>query len=137
LPARNSRIALWVQRAIAEAQHGGMSYADIAAATEVNPSTWHRWRTGETEPQLPALRSFCDGLGLDFAQALDALRQPAPRRAAEPPMDPDVLKILRRLADPDYPAEMKKKIKVMLRNLAELADASSVPAKAERRRRVG
>lgn len=130
---KRTRFAAYTQRALNGARARGMTDHDIEAVTGIRASTFHRWQRGEVVPQIATIERFCIGLGLPVAEALTAVRgagrQPT---APEPPMDPDVLKILRRLADPSVNDETKAYIRATMRYLADLPAA---PTRAARSRR--
>lgn len=117
------RFSRFVERALNGARIRGMTDKDIQAATGIMPSTFHRWRRGDlrTTPDIGKVRAFCTGLGVSVDEALAALGMTPERDnpAPEPPMDPDLLLILRRLADPNTPAAEKVFIKESLRMLAD------------------
>lgn len=121
-PVSRARFARFVAHALAAARDRGMTDKDIAAATGIGTSTFHRWQRGEfaTAPDLSRVRAFCEGLGVSTREALAALgmseRQPT---APEPPMDPDVLTVLRALADPNVPADEKRMIRDMIGMIAD------------------
>lgn len=97
-----------------------MTDPQIEAATGIRASTFHRWRRGETAPTVDKVRQFCAGLGLSVEQALAALGA-GPREATpEPPMDPDVAELLRKLADPNTNEETRQFIRSTLRYLAQM-----------------
>lgn len=103
-----------------------MTDKDIAEATGIGPSTFHRWRRGAGKelPELEKVLAFCAGLGVPEAGALAALGL-TPQRdnpEPEPPLPPEVRTILRRLADPNVPQSDKLVIREMLKMLAEQAD---------------
>lgn len=113
------RFARFVERVLDEARGRGMTDADIAEATGVGPSTFHRWRRGafKEAPELERVKRFCAGLGVPARAALLALGvtdgrdEPTP----EPTIDPEVRRILRLLADPSVSDEDKQAIRAMLR----------------------
>lgn len=122
-PVSRARFARFVAHALAAARDRGMTDKDIAAATGIGTSTFHRWQRGEfsTAPDLSRVRAFCEGLGVSTSEALAALgmseRQQRP--SPEPPMDPDVLIVLRALADPNVPADEKRMIRDMISMIAD------------------
>jgi transcriptional regulator with XRE-family HTH domain len=124
------RFSHFVQRSLDAARARGMTDKDIEAATGVKSSTFHRWRRGEvrTVPGMDKVRAFCEGVGASLADAMTALGMSGERDnpEPEPPMDPDLRLILRRLADPNVPETEKEFIRESIRMLAE---------RAERRRR--
>ena len=115
----------------------GMSGAELARRLEIDRATVWRWEAGRQKPESPDLiKAFADLFGLDVDDALIAagLRPSGERPSRAEPTDPDVLKLLRLLADPDTPAETKEQIRAMMRALADLADQLP-PRQAPRRRR--
>lgn len=119
-----ARFAQYVKRALRDARARGMNDADIARATSVQPSTFHRWQRGEGAqlPTIAKVRSFCEGLDVPLRPALIALgiddsREPTP----EPPLDPDLRRIARILADPGVPEADKQAIRHTVRMLARAA----------------
>ncbi|HEU4423684.1 MAG TPA: helix-turn-helix domain-containing protein [Pilimelia sp.] len=119
------RFSRLVARVLSDVRERGWTDRDIATATGVGVSTFHRWKRGEFEqaPDVHKVRAFFGGLGLAVRPALLALGiedgrdDPEP----EPPMDPDVRTILRTLADPSVPDDRKAAIKGMLRLIAREA----------------
>lgn len=129
------RFAQVVKRALRDARDRGMNDADIAQATGVQPSTFHRWQRGEGTllPNVAKVRSFFQGLDVPLRPALIALgldetREPTP----EPQLDPDLRRLARMLADPNVPDAEKQAIRHTVRALvrASLTEAE----RAERRR---
>lgn len=97
-----------------------MTDPQIEKATGIRASTFHRWRRGEVAPTVDKVRQFCAGLGVPVDQALAALGM-GPREATpEPPMDPDVAALLRKLEDPNTNAETKEFIRTTLRHLVAM-----------------
>jgi transcriptional regulator with XRE-family HTH domain len=119
------RFARFVQRSLTAARDRGMTDKDIEAATGVMSSTFHRWRRGDvrTMPGLNKVQAFCDGIGASLEDALAALGTTGERDNPEPdpPMDPDLRLILRRLNDPHVPEPEKVFIRESLRMLADRA----------------
>ncbi|WP_415857525.1 helix-turn-helix domain-containing protein [Salinispora arenicola] len=103
-----------------------MTDKDIAKATGIGPSTFHRWRRGEGRelPEIEKVRAFCAGLGISPAGALAALGLDPSRDnpEPEPPLPPEVRRILRTLADPNVPDADKLVLQEMLKMLADRAD---------------
>lgn len=127
------QFARYIHRALDDARGRGMTDADIKHATGVNPSTFHNWQNGKRVPEFVTVQKFCRGLGLNVEDALATLRSDVRQPTApEPPMDPDVLRLLRRLADPNTSNEIKLQIRATMRYLADLPEPA--PAKRTRRR---
>jgi hypothetical protein len=74
-------------------------------------------------------------MDLDDALAAAGMRPAEVVPRVEPPMDPDVAALLRKLEDPATPPAVKERIRTMMRALVELAD--SQPPRAPRRRKAG
>jgi len=124
----------FVDRALTDARARGLTVKDIEKRTNLARSAFYRWRRAEVASPRPSeVRQFCEGLGIPVATAAAILgwtgeRQPT---APEPPMDPDVYQILRRLVDPSVNDAEKRAIRATLRYLAQgLArdEESSTPA---------
>ena len=120
-----ARFAKFVSRALDSARARGMTDREIASATGVGVSTFHRWRRGEGRemPELDKVRAFCEGLGVSVVGAMTALGMSPGRdaHAPEPPMPPELRVIMRRLADPNVASSEKLVIREMLKMLAERA----------------
>ena len=103
-----------------------MTDKDIARATGIGASTFHRWRRGDGRelPEIEKVTAFCQGLGVSVDDAMAAL---GGRRAVrdnpqpEPPLPPEVKTILRTLADPNVRDGDKVVLREMLLMLAERA----------------
>jgi transcriptional regulator with XRE-family HTH domain len=116
------RFSRFVERALETARSRGMSAVEIEKATDIRLSTIHRWRRGEVAPTVDKVRQFCAGLGVSANEALAALGM-GPREATpEPPMDPLVLALLRKMADPTTSEESKDYIRTTLRLLVDMAE---------------
>jgi hypothetical protein len=100
----------------------GLSDQQISAQTGVGSSTFHRWRAGQfaTAPDIGKIVQFCEGLGLPAEPALRALGLDDGRgeTTPEPPMDPEIRRILRGLNDPNVPDSEKQFAREMLKMLA-------------------
>lgn len=119
-----ARFAQFVKRALRDARDRGMTDADIKRATGIQPSTFHRWQRGEGNqlPTIAKVQAFCAGLDLPLKSALAALgidetREPTP----EPPLDPDIKRIARILADPNVSEAEKQAIRHTIRMLSRAA----------------
>lgn len=112
-----------------------MNDADIQRATGVAQSTFHRWQKGDGTqlPTIERVRAFCDGLEIPLRPALIALgmddaREPTP----EAPLDPDLRRIARILADPNVSEADKQAIRHTINMLSRAArTAHSEPEPAE------
>lgn len=117
------RFARFVARVLTQARERGMTDDDIAAATGVGSSTFHRWQRGQfaRAPGIDRIRAFCAGLGVPPRAALLALGLQEGRDdpEPEPAIDPDVRRILRALADPSVSDEDKAVIRRMLQMAAQ------------------
>lgn len=121
-----TRWAHFVRRTLEAARARGMTDRDIEKATGIMSSTFHRWRRGEvrTAPYITKVRAFCEGLGASMDEAMRVLGLTGQRLnpAPEPPMDPDVRRLLRKLADPNTSETDKLFIQESLRMLADRVD---------------
>lgn len=117
-----ARFARFIARVLADARDRGMNDAAIYAATTVSPATFHRWQRGNftSPPGVDKITAFCEGLGVPPSAALRALGADEGRDDPEPdpPMDPDVRRILRALVDPSTSDAEKMLIKETLKMLA-------------------
>jgi len=115
-----------------------MTDRTIHAATGVNPKTFHRWQNGEVAPNVETVRKFCEGIDASFEDALAALGLNSERgreATPPPPMDPDVLALLRKLADPRTNTATKAYIRRTIKLLNALpADEQEAPPSPRRRR---
>ncbi len=128
------RFSRFVERALETARGRGMFAAQIEQASGIRLSTIHRWRRGEISPTVEKVRQFCTGLGIPTNEALAALGV-GPREATpEPPMDPLVLALLRKMADPTTSEETKDYIRTTLRLLVDMVER---PQPRKRRRQAG
>lgn len=99
-----------------------MTDSDIAKATGVGSSTFHRWQDGDfiTMPKLEKVTAFCEGLGVPVKAAMLALGVEEGRDdpEPEPAIPPDMRQILRALANPGVSDRDKEVIREMLRMAA-------------------
>lgn len=121
--------ARFVERALTAARRRGLNDTKIQEITGIGPSTFHRWRRGDWGtkgwPELQKVIDFCEGLGVSTDDAFAALGltgQRQPTAPAQPPLDPDVRIIMRRLEDPTVSRAEKLSIRATLKYLAELAE---------------
>lgn len=127
----------WATLVSTAREAAGLSKVELARRLNVDRATIGRWEQGLTRPeQADVVQRFADLLALDLDECLIAAGlRPAELRQAPPrEMDPDVLKLMRMLSDPDTPEATKEQIRAMLRVLADLAEAAPKPP---RRRRAG
>lgn len=119
--------ARFIQRALRAARDRGMNDRAIETKTGVGASTFHRWQRGDwtRTPTADKVRDFCVGLGASFDDAAAALGWTGATTVPEPPMDPDVEPILRRLADPHVPEAEKAAIRSVLQLLARRPPGTS------------
>lgn len=134
--------ARFVQTALDAARARGLTDLAVASATGVGTSTFHRWRRGDWGQEWPKLQQvidFCRGLSIPEEDAFAALGLRGERTPAAPaPLDPDVLRLLRALADPNVPKVDKDAIRHLLRSLAiqaSVAPANPKPSVRPLRRR--
>jgi len=128
------RFAAFVTRALRSARERGMTDRTIHAATGVNPKTFHRWQNGAVAPNVETVRKFCEGVGASFDEALAALGfSPRTREATPPaPIDPDVLELLRKLADPRTNAATRAYIRRTIKLLNNLPADETAPRRRHR-----
>lgn len=118
----------WAKYVKAIREATGLSRPAMAKRLNVDPATVWRWETGKQKPESPAVpQAIAELFGLDLDDVLTAagLRlggAPVATPAPEPPMDPDLRIITRRLADPNVSEPEKATIRATLRYLADLAD---------------
>lgn len=140
LRMRNTEGGTWATLVKRMRQATGMTGAELARRLDVDRATIWRWEAGRQKPESADLiKSFADIFGLDLEDTLKAAGlRPSGERPARPvqaPMDPDVLKLLAMLADPDTPESTKHQIRAMMRVLAEMAEAQPKPPR--RRKATG
>jgi len=115
LEVRRANFATWVTRALLQAKAGPrrLSVAAIAESAGVSTQAIYRWKNGTWEKEGPKpeqLVAFCDALDIPPAEAFSILwpsKNDRPQAPEAPPMDPDIQTVLRKLADPNVPAEEK------------------------------
>lgn len=124
-----ARFARFVERALRDARSRGLTDLQIRQLTGVTPATFHKWKTLEGGlPKIEKVQAFCRGLGIPPAAAyaalgIDETREPTP----EPPLDPDLKRLGRILADPSVPEAEKQAIRHTIRMLARAARAEQMP----------
>lgn len=118
----------WAALVTATRERVSMTKSELARRLGVDRTTVIRWESGKNRPEDAAtVQAFADLFGLDVDDVLAAaglrVGTPAPGRpASDPPLDPDVLIIMRRLSNPSASDAEKATIRATLRYLAELAD---------------
>jgi len=137
-----ANFAQFIRRALQAARARGLTDNNIRDSTGVGVSTFHRWQRqdwGPGWPDLTAVIGFCTGLGIPEEDAFAALGLRGERQPSAPaPLDPDVRKILQRLADPNVSPGEKDAIRLMFRSLAVHAEAvPPKPSTRPRRRPTG
>lgn len=141
LEVRRSKFAWFVKNALETAKsQRGWTVAQVLEVTKVGKTTLYRWIEGSwtEDPNPTKVRDFCDGLDIPAERAFrilwpGKLEKPQPTEPA--PMDPDVLILLRMLADPKTNEQTKSFIRTALRSLSAMAD--EVPQARPRKRRAG
>ena len=141
--ARKLEYAAFVRRALETARTTrAWNGSEVARRTGVSRQTINRWVRGDwqSDPEPERVVAFCDGLGLDPADAFAILEWGRPRHAspprphearpkhASPPrpeLDPDIAALLRRWADPTLTEQERFHIRETVRYLAYRPDASS------------
>ena len=132
---RNSRPGernTWATYARAAREAAGLDKTDLAKRMGSTRQTIGRWESGRYKPATADdVIAFARATGVDEREALAAagilpveLPPERPTRP-DPPMDPDVLILLRKLADPDVSPAQKHLIRGQLQYLARLADSDS------------
>ena len=137
--ARKIAFATFVRRALDDARAmRAWSGAEVSRRTGVSRQTINRWVRGDwaSDPEVERVVAFCEGLGLNPANAFTALgwdRAAPPRNTPDaPPMDPDVEALLRRLVDPNVSDAEKFHIRETIRYLAY---RPTMPVDSGKRRR--
>lgn len=109
-----------------------MNDAAIEQATGLAASTYYRWRGGQWGREWPRLQQvidFCKGLGIPEEDAFAALGLRGERTPTAPaPLDPDMVRVLRALADPNVPKTEKDAIRLMMRRLAAIPPEQAKPS---------
>jgi transcriptional regulator with XRE-family HTH domain len=139
LDVRRAKFAAFIRAALEGARiQRGWTVAQLLEATNVGKTTFYRWMNGNwtEDPEAAKVRDFCDGLDIPAEQAFKILWPGKLERAAAPepaPMDPDVLALLRKLADPSTNEQTKQFIRNAIRSLTELAEQKPTPPPRKRR----
>lgn len=119
-----ANFAQFVRGAVDTARARGLNDAAIEEATGLAASTFYRWRGGQWGREWPRIQQvidFCKGLGIPEEDAFAALGLRGERTPAAPgPLDPDMVRVLRALADPNVSRTEKDAIRLMMRRLAAI-----------------
>lgn len=113
-----------------------MTKVELARRLGIDRATIGRWESGLNRPEdADLVYRFADLFGLDVDEALAAAGlRPTTRAVAkptkEPALDPDLVLLARRLADPSVSPAEKATIRATLQYLAGLADRT--PPKRKR-----
>lgn len=131
----------FIQSTLDAARARGLNQTAIEELTGVGTSTFHRWRRGDWGHEWPKIQQvidFCKGLGIPEEDAFAALGLRSERTATPPaPMDPEIVRVLRMLADPNVPRAQKDALRLMLRTLAAIPTEQPKPSTRPIRRRKG
>lgn len=114
----------------------GLPKTELARRLGIDRATVSRWETGSTRPEdSDVVQRFAELFGIDLDDALIAagLR---PQTAARPepppaPADPELVRLMAIMGDPDTTDETRQQIVAMLRAMAELAERQ--PRRLKRR----
>jgi transcriptional regulator with XRE-family HTH domain len=109
----------------------GWSVARLARESGIHRATIFKWLAGKGGVNVASVRAVAAALGDDPANALRAAGNVG---GQDNKMDPDLLYLMRRLADPDVPESEKTSIRAALRYLAELSEQAERPGRVIRRR---
>jgi hypothetical protein len=125
-----ARFARFVERALRDARQRGLTDHEIKRLTGIQPSTFHRWQTLDGGlPKWEKVQAFCVGLEIPTAAAAAALGITDEREATpEAPLDPDLSRLARILADPSVSEAEKQAIRHTIRMLSRAARAEHEPA---------
>lgn len=115
----------------------GLSKAAFGRLINVDRGTVHRWESGQFRPATAQdVVKFAKATGVDLHGALRAAGflplGPDERPAAppQPPLDPDLALLARRLADPATPRAEREIIRAALRHLARLSEGEGEQRRA-------
>jgi transcriptional regulator with XRE-family HTH domain len=135
---RNTGRDTWAALVTDVREAANMSKVELARRLGVDRATISRWEQGLNRPeQADVVKRFADLFAIDLEDALAAagLRPTDTPQREHAPMDPDVLALMRMLADPDTPEATKAQIRTMMRALLDLAEAQPKPPR--RRKATG
>ncbi|MEU4777504.1 helix-turn-helix transcriptional regulator [Micromonospora sp. NPDC023633] len=118
----------WASLVTTTRERVGMNKSELARRLGIDRTTIIRWESGRSRPEDPAVvEAFAALFGLNADEVLVAagLRvgtSPPGRSTSDPPLDPDMVIIMRRLTSPTASEAEKATIRATLRYLADLAD---------------
>jgi transcriptional regulator with XRE-family HTH domain len=120
---RRQAFAEFVRAALSDARAAhGWNGSEVARRTGLSRQTINRWRRGEwnSDPEPARVVAFCEKLGIDPDTAFGNLgwHRPTAVPPPDPPMDPDVAALLRRLVDPTVSDYEKYHMRETIRYLA-------------------
>lgn len=127
---RNTRTPrqAWAEYSAAARQAAKLSASELARRLGIDRVTVWRWENGKQKPEnSEVVQKFAEATGVDLDEALAAagLRPGAvaPKEPTqEPPMDPDLVTLMAKLADPNVNDETKAFIRQTLQHLANLPE---------------
>jgi len=105
-----------------------LSKSEFARRAGVHRDTVHRWEAGQNRPEdVRVIQRLAAEFELDLDEALSAAglrptEEPATRPSREPPMPPELLTLVRKLADPATPEADREYIRRTLLMLAAMPD---------------
>lgn len=118
----------WAAYVAATRTRVGLNKSELARRLGIDRGTVHRWEQGTSRPEdAVVVTKFAHLFGLDVDEVLTVagLRvgtMPTPTQPTkEPPLDPDLRIIMRRLADPAVSEAEKTAIRATLNYLANIA----------------
>lgn len=131
LDVRRTKFAALVRRGLNDVKiQRGWGITDVVKESGVGRTTLHRWTGGDwtEDPQAAKVRDFCDSVGVDVDQAFHILwpsrNRGRPDEPEPPALDPDIVRLLRKISDPNTPKFEREFIQESLRLLALRADQS-------------
>lgn len=110
-----------------------LTKADFARRIGVDRGTVHRWEIGQRKPEDPrVIQRVAEEFELDLDEALAAaglrpMHSPPTKPSREPPMAPELLAVVRLLADPNTSPADKEYIRRALVSLSHLPPADAAP----------
>lgn len=141
----NSARDTWAAYVKSAREAAGLSQTELARRMGINRNTIGRWESGKFRPENADLvYNFANSLGIlvDDALAAAGFRPnadpPSEPAYEEPPMDPQVAELNRKLQDPETSDVERQALRALLDYVTARArwEAEEGPAKPKRRRRV-